>query len=173
MKGLAPLACLCLLSSAVYAYEPEPMVYVGASYSQLDYSEADVDLDFGVVSGKFGALVNEYLALEVRYGVGFEDDEIYGVDVSISRLMGAYIRLGFPLADKVYPYFLVGRSKGELELKVAGFSFEEEDSDTSYGVGANFYIPDSEVQLSVEYLHLFDTKNVEIEGLAVGLQLQY
>ena len=23
MKGLAPLACLCLLSSAVYAYEPE------------------------------------------------------------------------------------------------------------------------------------------------------
>ena len=173
MKGLAPIACLCQLSHAVYAYEPEPVVYVGASFSQIDYSEDNADLDFGVVSGKFGAIINEYLALELRYGVGIEDDSLYGVDVKVSSLMGGYLRVGMPVADKVYPYLVLGRSKGELEARVSGVSVEEDSSDFSYGLGANFAFPSSDVQLSVEYMRLFDKDSYEVDGVSIGLQLEY
>ncbi|WP_022959221.1 outer membrane beta-barrel protein [Spongiibacter tropicus] len=174
MKGLAPLACLCLLSSAVYAYEPEPVVYVGASYSHLEYSESSIEADLSSVGVTFGALINENFALELRYAQGFDDETVMNIaTLELDHMVSGYLRAGMPVTERLYPYLVVGRSKVEMKASGAGLSISGKKSDISYGLGLNISWPESPVIVNMEYTQFVDKDYFEIAGLTIGLQLEY
>lgn len=173
MKGFAAVACLCVCSIQALAIEQEPVVYVGAAYTHVKYSESAFDADLAGAGGLIGFPVNENFSVEFRYMQGVEDERVLGgLDVELKKMLGGYLRAGLPITRRFYPYVVAGRSKGELEG--SGSSERKfEKSGLSYGAGLNISWPESAAILNVEYMQLLDKDDFEIEGLTVGLQVQY
>lgn len=172
MKGFAPLLSLCLLAQAANAYEPDPVVYVGAQLSQLSYSSSAFDdQDLASYGAVFGAWVNRYWALEGRYSVGEEGERLDdGRHLDVNHLYGAYLRGGFPLGEHLYPYVLVGRTKVEFN---GGADGDGGKSGTSYGLGVTVHAWASPAILNIEYASLIDGEDYNVEGLTIGVQIDF
>ncbi len=79
------------------------------------------------------------------------------LDLELDYLVGGYMVLGLPNESPVYPYAIVGVTKGELTASASGFgnSFSDSasESDISYGVGANLNI-NKDFQVNGEYMQI-------------------
>ena len=100
--------------------------YAGASYSQLDYSEPGLDLDFSTVGGLVGYKLSSSFAIELRGAKGQTDDSIYGIGVEVDKTMSVLGRFSLPNETNVTPYVLAGFTKGWLEAD-GGFKTDESD----------------------------------------------
>jgi len=176
---LAVASIATLMTFNVQAEEVKDVQgYVGANYAFLTYEEDDIpeDFDLGALVAKAGAKFNPYLAAEIRVGVGVDDYSESGNGVSIELeldyLVGAYAIAGIPNETPIYPYAVLGVTKGELTASVSAFgesaSVSESESDLSYGVGANIAIND-EFSINAEYMNYLDKDGAEISGVSVGL----
>jgi len=165
-----------LLTANVHAEQSTPQKYIGGNLSFLSYEEAGLDADLIAVNGRFGAFFNPYIAAEMRLGLGLIGDEvdIFGtdVDIDLNYLIGAYVRAGVPVNDKVFPYLLLGYSRGELEASANGMSVDEAESDTSFGFGLDMKI-DNKITLNAEYANLLDKEGAEISGFSVGATFKF
>jgi opacity protein-like surface antigen len=147
--------------------------YAGANLNFLEYSENSIDDDASLTAGTFrlGAQINQYLSGELRAGIGFNDDTVKvsgtDVDIELDYLFGAYIRGGFPVTERIYPYAVIGVTRGKVTASVPGISTSESETDTSFGVGVDFTVID-QVTLNVEYMSWFDKDGTEIDGFSVG-----
>jgi opacity protein-like surface antigen len=147
--------------------------YAGANLNFLEYSENGIDDDASLTAGTFrlGAQINQYLSGELRAGIGFNDDTVnisgYKVDIELDSFFGAYLRGGFPVTEKIYPYAVFGVTRGKLTASFQGFSKSDSETDTSFGVGVDFTVVD-QVTLNVEYMSWFDKDGAEIDGFSVG-----
>lgn len=159
------------------AQEPVEQGYIGANYVFLTYEEDGFseDLDLGALAGKVGAKFNPYFAAELRAGFGVADESISAngatATLELDYLVGAYGVLGLPNESPVYPYVVVGYTKGELTASVSGpggsASISDSETDFSYGVGANLAATE-EFHVNVEYMNYFDKDGYEISGFSVG-----
>lgn len=171
MKGFAPFICLGVLSSPALANEQDPVVYVGAIYSHILYEAGDFDGDLAAYGALLGFPVNQHFAIELRYLVGEEGETTnVGSGIDVNHMLGAYLRAGMPLSDRLYPYALLGRSKFELNGGAPG---DGGKSGLSYGLGLQFSFTESPALLNIEYASLLDRDEYALEGLAVSLQVQY
>jgi len=149
--------------------------YAGANlnFLDLDYSQNGINDDASLTAGTFrlGAQINKYLSGELRAGMGFSDDTVnisgYKVDIELDSFFGAYLRGGFPVTEKIYPYAVFGVTRGKLTASFQGFSESDSETDTSFGVGVDFTLID-QVTLNVEYMSWFDKDGAEIDGFSVG-----
>lgn len=177
MKGcLLPLAFSAAIATFACAAQAEklPYLYIGGNLASGDYAEEGGDLDLPFAYGRVGVLFSEMFAIELRYGEGIDDDTAtvppFGnFAVEVDEMKGAYLRVGKQLGDYVYPYALVGRSKGTLRVSQGGISATADDSDTSYGVGLDIGLPGTRVQLNVEYMQYIDAGDVEFSALSIGI----
>ena len=171
MKGLAPLACLYVLSTPVLADQQEPVVYVGAAYSHVFYEAGDYDGDLAAYGALLGFPVDEHFAVELRYLVGEEGEATEGGNsVDVNHMLGAYLRGGLAISDRLYPYALLGRNKVEMNGGAPG---DGGKSGLSYGLGLQLSFTESPALLNIEYVSLLDTDDYELNGLTVSLQVQY
>lgn len=165
-------------SGAVTAQESSHQAYMGANYVFVTYEEdgfAD-DVDLGALTAKVGAKFNPYVAAELRAGFGVADEtaSAYGVSgkIELDYLIGGYAVFGLPTETPIYPYIIVGYTKGELTASVSGpsgsASASASESDISYGVGANFSLRDN-IQMNAEYMQYLDKDGAEISGLSIGV----
>lgn len=137
--------------------------YVGASYSQLDYSEPGIDLDFTTIGGLVGYKLSSSFAIEIRGAKGQSDDELYGIGVEVDKTMSVLGRFSLPNETNVTPYVVAGFSKGWLS---ADGGFKTDESDYSYGIGAAFALTD-QFAVSAEYVSLLDKDDVEVAALSL------
>jgi len=168
---------IALASTSAFAAGPVQGGYIGANYIAATFEEDDFveDVDLDILSFKAGAKVNPYVAFEARAGFGIGDDSATFGSVTASieadYLLGAYGVFGIPNESPVYPYAVLGYSKGELTLKATGpggsASASASESDISYGIGANLTITEK-VDLNAEYMQFIDKDGAEISGLTVG-----
>lgn len=173
-------AVLMAGSCSVAAQEPFEGGYVGANYVFVNYEEEGFpEFDLGALVGKAGLKINPYLAAEVRLGTGVADDSISGggatLDLDLDYLVGGYLVAGIPNETAVYPYGVVGVTKGELTATLSGNligSASESDSDISFGVGANFAV-NEEILLNAEYMQYLDKDGVEISGVGLGITVLF
>ncbi|MDX1458946.1 MAG: outer membrane beta-barrel protein [Marinobacter sp.] len=176
---LAAASIATLMTLNAHAEAPKDVQgYVGANYVFLTYEEDGIseDFDLGALVAKAGAKFNPYLSAEFRAGLGVDDHSESGggftAELELDYLVGGYAIAGIPNETPIYPYAVLGVTKGKLTASVSGFgesaSVSESESDISFGIGANFAVND-EVNLNAEYMNYLDKDGAEITGVSVGL----
>ena len=157
-----------LIISAVFCFNTsycfaDAGFYGGVSYSQLDYSEPGLDLDFSTIGGLVGYKLSNSFAIEVRGARGQRDDSLYGVGVEVDKTFSVLGRFSLPNETNVTPYVVAGFTKAWLEVD-GGYKVNE--SDYSYGIGAAFSLTD-QFAVSAEYVVLLDKDDAEINALSL------
>ena len=161
--------------------------YIAASVGVVDaYTKVTAD-EFGdaiepftvestltALNARLGKHYGDYFAAEVRLGVGLGDDviEIDGEDsaanLEIRDMYGIYARAGARIAERFYPYALIGYSHANLEGSVDGFTAEGDLGGVSYGLGLDVEIK-RDLSANIEYISYFDSLGLELSGFSVGL----
>ena len=154
------LAVACFAPSYCYADEG---FYIGATYSQLDYSEPGLDLDFSTVGGLVGYKLSNAFAIEVRGAKGQRDDSLYGIGVEVDKTFSVFGKFSLANETNVTPYALFGFTKAWVK---ADGGFKANESDYSYGIGAAFSLTD-EFSISAEYVVLLDKSDVEVNAASL------
>jgi len=168
---------LMSFSALVSAQQATDKAYVGANYVFATYEEDGFaeDIDLGALVGKVGAKINPYVSAELRAGFGVSDESasVNGVtgEIELDYLVGGYALFGLPNETPIYPYVVLGYTKGELTASITGpggsASASASESDFSYGAGANFALNDN-VLMNAEYMQYIDKDGAEISGFSVG-----
>lgn len=152
--------------------QAEQTGYIGLNYAPYELSDGSTDLTLPVVYATLGGQVHENIAVEVRAGLAAGEDTAYvfgtPVDVELSQLVGANIRLGAPVTETIYPYVMLGYNRVELEASAFGSSFDETESDVAYGLGARFMVAER-ISITAEYALIYDKDGEEIDGFSVGI----
>ncbi|MBE0485633.1 porin family protein [Marinobacter sp.] len=147
---------------------------VGGLYAGLNYTFMDVDFDgiasadVGTLSGKVGVMANEFLGIEARAGFGVDDDRIAGNKVELNSFFGGYATLNMVNQSPVTPYAVLGFTRVEATLGPV----KDDDSDFSYGAGVNFQFAQN-LSGNLEYMRYYDDSNVTVDGLGLGLQMNF
>lgn len=167
-----------LISSPAFAGDAGTS-YIGLQYAQTSYEDdANVEVDPSALVGRFGYFVTDYFSLETRAGFGIGDDEAEwdgystGVNVEIDYLFGAYGVGHLPINDMLSVYALAGFTQGEFTAEAGPYSYSDDDSGFSYGIGgqANFT---PAVAATVEYTSYLDKSDYEISAISAGLNYQF
>ena len=156
--------------------------YVGLNYAFVTYEDDGFsdDFDLGALVGKGGVQINPYLAAEFRAGFGVTDDSTSfnsaSLDLELDYLVGGYMVLGLPNESPVYPYAVIGATKGELSASATGpggsASASESESDISFGVGANLDL-NKDFRINGEYMQYIDKDGGEISGVSIGFAVLF
>ena len=176
------MLALSISASSVFAQEASPKAYFGANYVFATYEEdgfAD-DIDLGALTAKVGSKINPYVSAELRGGFGVADETatVNGTTgtIELDYLVGGYALFGLPNETSIYPYVVLGYTKGELTASISGpggsASASASESDVSYGVGANFAMTDT-VQANAEDMQYLDKDGAEISGFSLGVSFLF
>jgi len=151
--------------------------YVGADLGYLSYEENGYD-DANILSigGKLGVELHKYFSVEARLGTGITEEEDYegvqGLDLSLDYYLGAYALATLPIGEKLSIYGLLGYTKAEMSAEYAGFEISEDESDMSYGLGAEFKVNDK-ASFTAEYTNLLDGSTYEVTSINVGMKFNF
>lgn len=175
-------AVLASFASAATAQDSIEGGYVGLNYAFVTYEEDGIsdDFDLGALVGKAGVQLNPYLAVEFRAGFGTTDDSTSfngaTLDLELDYLVGGYMLLGLPNESPVYPYAVLGATKGELTASATGpggsASASGSETDLSYGIGANLNI-NRDFQVNGEYMQYIDKDGGEVSGVSIGFAVLF
>ena len=161
--------------------------YIAANIGFIDAYEKVTADEFGdpiepftlettltALNARLGKHYGEYFSVEVRLGVGLGDDviEIDGEDsianLEIRDMYGIYARAGTRIAERFYPYALIGYSNANLEGSIDGFTAEGDLGGVSYGLGLDIEIK-RDLSANIEYISYFDSLGLELSGFSLGL----
>ena len=168
IKSIAKLSLLASAMALTNSVSAEN--YYGGGINLIDYSidEFGIDASLTTLTAKLGTKFNENLAFEGRIGFGVGDDTVEGVDVELSNYFGVYFKGGFSATEKVYPYAVLGYTRGKLKASGPGGSISSSDSDVSFGIGVDYSITNA-TALSFEYTNFYDKDGEELSGLNLFL----
>jgi opacity protein-like surface antigen len=155
--------------------------YVGVGYTMLTYSEDGFpDFDISALGVRGGYYFNNYFSVEGRFGFGVGDDTqtvsvfLPGIGtftgdatVELDNMFGVYAVGHIPLTKQFQLYGLVGLTQGEITASVNGFSVSEDDSDLSFGVGAEFDMTPN-MSLGIEYTSYITEDAYDVDGLGIS-----
>lgn len=144
-------------------------LYAGANYTFMNADfDGFGDADVGTLSGKVGVEATEYFGVEARAGFGVDDGDVRGVDVKLDNFFGGYATFKMANESPVTPYAVLGFTRIEAELG----SFDEDDSDFSYGAGVNFAFAPN-LSANLEYMRYYDEDDVTVDGIGLGMQVNF
>jgi len=151
--------------------------YYGGNLTFIDYSETGFeDASLSVLSGRLGTSWNDNFSGELRLGFGVGDDTIraYGMDVdlAIKNFYGAYIKSGVQMTDTIYPYAILGYTRGEAEVSIGSLSESTSETDVSFGIGTDFNISES-LNVNLEYMNYLDKDGADISGFSLGFSSKF
>lgn len=148
-----------------------PVLYAsnaGSNYGGLQYSLVNVDLngigdvDPTALVGKLGHFINDNVAIEGRLGTGLQDDDIFGVDLDIERLIGIYGVFHASSNSETTFYGVLGYTDAEADFSGPGGSAEGDESSFSFGFGANIG------GLNIEYMSYIDEDDSDSTAISIG-----
>jgi opacity protein-like surface antigen len=162
-------------SAAAAAQTYDNGFYLGGHYGQhkveLESDFADTDVKFGVAGVNAGLQLTSFMALEARYAIGVEDEEIFDDSDSaryeIDRHMALMAKGSLPLGDRFALFATAGygETKYSFAYDIPGLTGSESSTESGfiYGAGATFHLTNS-LSLVAEYNVLPDLED-EDEGL--------
>lgn len=164
-----------------------PGAYAGIQYAITDFSFEGVSEEFSPTAliGRAGSNFNQYVSIEGRLGIGLSDDTVTASDgvttasasVEVDTLIGLYGVGRLPLGKSSSVYGLVGFTQVDATASTAttGFgsaSVSDDESDLSYGVGADIGIRYN-LWVNVEYVQYLDKSDVEVSAIAIGMRFGF
>jgi opacity protein-like surface antigen len=171
LRKISAAFCISILCGVAQAQTN----YFGGSAAFLDYSEDGIseEASLTAIYGRLGTNFNDNFSGEIRAGIGVGDDtvDVLGTDVNVEldHMFGAYVRGGIQVGQAVFPYVIVGYTRGKGTVSASGFGSESEtESDASFGLGVDGHLTENLV-VNVEYMNYFDKDSAEIDGFSIGL----
>lgn len=151
-------------------------LYIGVNYASVDYEETGFPtVSPTAIAFRIGNELNKNVAVEARLGTGLSDDTVtvsgVGIAVEVDNFFGAYVRGILPLG-RISPYGLIGYTKGEVTARVGNISVSDDDSDFSYGLGADFNLNKTSA-INVEWAKLFSGADFDVYALSVGYKYSF
>lgn len=119
--------------------------------------------------GHVGYDFNEHFGVESQASFTLLDDSLGGVDWSTS-LLGVYVKGAVPVSDRVKLYVLGGVSSVEVTADLGFGTVSEDETGTSYGVGADFAL-NEDMDAFVRYMNYLEEDGIfnEVTGLNIGV----
>ena len=152
--------------------------YVGGGYSRISVKSQGVsdEAGLGAVFLRGGYQLNPNLSFEARIATGVADDkiDIDGVKtkVELDHMYGAYIKVGAPTLNRLYPYMLVGWTDTKLKASVPGDSSTDTKGSPSYGLGVDVYI-NHNISANLEYAEFYNNADGKYSGLTLGMNYKF
>lgn len=151
--------------------------YIGASYVGMTYKEDGIpDAKPASAAVRLGRTLNKNISVEARIGEGVKDDSVpvFGIPVTVKveSFFGVFLRAALPITQQFSAYGLVGYTQGKVSASASGFKLSTTDSDTSYGVGADFAVSKN-VVINAEAAKYFSGEGYKVTGIGLGLAFYY
>ncbi len=155
-------------------------IYYGFQYAQVDEDDFDLEPTVGIF--RIGSMGDNGVGFEGRIGVGISDDDVSATDpflgdisleLEVDTVLGVYL-VGQTTTDSaVSVYVIVGFTMVDFTVDVdAGIlgsaSDSDDESDLSYGFGANFDVSDK-VSLNIEFMQYLDKDDFEASAISLGV----
>lgn len=154
--------------------------YFGFQYAQVE--EDDLDLEPTAAVFRIGSMGDNGVGFEGRIGFGLSDDDvsetvpIFGdisAELDIDTILGIYLVGQANTGGAVSVYGIIGFTVVDytidVDLGILGSESDSDDeSDLSYGFGANFDVSDK-VSLNIEYMQYLDKDDIDASAISVGL----
>ena len=176
-------AVFCLVSLSLgfgVAAADHNGTYVGVQYAMVEDEDLDLEPTAGVI--RVGTSADEGYGYEFRIGTGLSDDGLtetlpfpFGVtsaDLEIDYIFGVYLLAEAPVgAGSIYG--ILGFTQAEFTLEVDSQflgpgSASEDESDISFGFGANFGVSDK-VKINIEFMQYLDKDDADASAISLGL----
>lgn len=158
--------------------------YLGGGFGLVTY-DADGLPEFNPTAGigRLGYGLIDNVAIEGRLGFGISDDtnsDGFGneASVEVDELAGVYAVGYLPVAERFSLYGLAGLTSGEATATATNANGQligtetEDDSDFSYGVGAEAYVSDSIAGYG-EWVSYFDGDDYDITAFTLGIKYSF
>lgn len=162
------LAIPGILAISVSAHAEGGYWGVGLSAMQVEDEVGD-SIEPTNVYGHVGYDFNEHFGVEGQGSFTLIDDSLGGVDWFTS-VVGVYVKGAVPVSDRVKLYVLGGFSSVEIIGDFGFGTFSDDESGTSYGVGADFTLND-DMDVFVRYMNYLEEDGLfsEVTGLNIGV----
>ncbi len=164
-----------------------PGAYAGIQYAITDFSFEGVSEDFsptGII-GRAGSNLNQYFSIEGRLGLGLSDDTVTvtdattnaSVSIELDTLIGLYGVGRVPLGKSSSIYAVIGVTQIDATASasltgIGSASLSEDESDFSYGIGADIGILYN-LWVNVEYVQYIDKTDIDVSAIALGLKFGF
>lgn len=147
-------------------------LYTGLNYTFMNLESGNADADVGTLSAKVGVMATPFLGIEARGGFGVDDETVGPVDYSVDNFFGGYATFNLANESPITPYAVLGFTRVELQADSPFGTSTEDESDVSYGLGLNMEFARN-LSGNVEYMRYYEDSDAEIDGLGVGIQLNF
>jgi hypothetical protein len=145
--------------------------YFGGSLSKVDmeYDYSDYDVSPTALNLRIGSQFDENFAGEVRVGFGLSGDSDYWDDeTEIDKWLGVYLKAGSQLGENIYPYIIIGQTKGTVRY----LGEKDSEDDTSLGLGVDINASDS-TKFTIEYMRYMELDELDVNGLSIGFTADF
>jgi hypothetical protein len=147
-------------------------LYAGLNYTFMNLESGNDDADVGTLSAKVGVMATPFLGIEARGGFGVDDETVGLVDYSVDNFFGGYATFNLANESPITPYAVLGFTRVELQADSPLGTSTEDESDVSYGLGLNMEFAPN-LSGNLEYMRYYEDSDAEIDGLGVGIQLNF
>jgi opacity protein-like surface antigen len=167
-KTLLNTSVALVFGAVSFASTANDDMYFGGGLAVTELSEEGDEVSLNVIHARVGKFFNENISLEARAGFGVGDDDIDGIKVELSNYYGVYLRGGFPVNETLYPYAVLGYTRGKIKASYGGDSISSSESDTSFGLGVDIKL-NEKAAINLEYLNYIDKDGAVLDGFSIGI----
>lgn len=172
MKKLILATALLLPLSAMSMTLDKSRLYMGGSYSNIDYQQQGVTFDLSTVSVVGGYRVNRFVAVEGRLGRGQSKGNFAGAVFEVDRYVSANIVGTYPLGDENFRlYGTVGYNDLEVTAQGGGIRVSESGDSAAYGLGISYVVGPLEYRIGYE--NFYDKDNVKADGYTITVNYTF
>jgi opacity protein-like surface antigen len=167
----AAAAALSVMGAQSAAADPaQSGPYIGATYSTINFSDADVRV--GAIGGRVGWRIGPNFAIEGEGAFGVQDDTVtvLGVDVNaeLDSAWAIFAVGALPVSSDATVFGRIGWASAEVTASVPGVSLSESDDGFAAGVGGTVNLSDHWA-LRADYTYIDEN----VHSLGAGVQLSF
>ena len=172
MKKIVLATALLLPLSAMSMTLDKSRLYIGGSYSNIDYQEQGITFDLSTISVVGGYRVNRFVALEGRLGRGQSKGNFAGTVIEVDRYVGLNFVGTYPLGDENFRlYGSLGYNDIELTGQGVGGRASVAGDSVNYGLGISYVVGPLEYRIGYE--NFYDKDSIKADGYTITVNYTF
>ena len=170
-RNILILAIPLLFSTSIYAQN----WYADGGLGLIKFDDGADSISPTNLYIRGGYQFNQYFNIGLESSATISSDQIDnlpGVDFDVDAVT-FYIRGGVPVNESIWLYGQIGRTKTELTAEFLGTEVSDDDTDTSYGFGAEIDLGSKTTYLALNYSMYNNNDGVDVTALNLGIGVRF